>query len=48
MGTVKCISSPEDLEKLRQEIITKREPSKPSVSVCVSTGCVALGAGRVM
>lgn len=48
MGTVKCISSPEDLEKLRQEIIAKREPSKPSVSVCVSTGCVALGAWRVM
>jgi NADH-quinone oxidoreductase subunit F len=48
MGTVKCISSPEDLEKLRQEIRAKREPSKPSVSVCVSTGCVALGASRVM
>jgi NADH-quinone oxidoreductase subunit F len=48
MGTVKYISSPEDLEKLRQEIRAKREPSKPSVSVCVNTGCVALGAWRVM
>jgi len=45
---VKCISSPEDLEKLRQEIRAEREPSKPTISVCVSTGCVALGAWRVM
>jgi NADH-quinone oxidoreductase subunit F len=48
MGTVESISSPEDLAKLRQEIVAKREPDKPSVSVCVSTGCVALGSGKVM
>ncbi|MGQ9639487.1 MAG: NADH-ubiquinone oxidoreductase-F iron-sulfur binding region domain-containing protein [Candidatus Bathyarchaeia archaeon] len=42
------ISSPEDLEKLRKEIRAKREPSKPTVSVCVSTGCVALGAWNVV
>ncbi|HML03326.1 MAG TPA: NADH-ubiquinone oxidoreductase-F iron-sulfur binding region domain-containing protein [Candidatus Bathyarchaeia archaeon] len=48
MATVECISSPEDLEKFRQEIKAKREPSKLSVSVCVSTGCVALGGLGVM
>jgi len=42
------VSSREDLEKLRQEITAKREPSKPSVSICISTGCVALGSLKVM
>jgi NADH-quinone oxidoreductase subunit F len=48
MTTVECISSPKDLEKFRQEIKAEREPNKVGVSVCVSTGCVALGALRVM
>ena len=47
METVKCIRSPKDLEKLREEIKSKRKPSKSSVSVCVSTGCVALDASKV-
>ena len=47
MGTIKCIRSPKDLEKLREEIKSKRKPSKSSVSVCVSTGCVALDASKV-
>lgn len=42
------INSPEDLEKFRQEIRAKRKPSNPIISVCISTGCVALGAWRVM
>ena len=48
MGAVKCIRSPGDLEKLRQGVRATREPSKPIVSVCVSTGCIALGAQRVV
>ena len=48
MGTVKWLSSPEDFEFLRQNIEFLREPSKSIISVCVSTGCVALGAWRVM
>ena len=47
MGTVKCIQSPKDLEKLREEIKSKRKPSKSSISVCISTGCVALDAPKV-
>jgi len=47
MKTFKRISSPENLEKLRKEISSKRKPSTPSVSICTSTGCVALGARKV-
>src|SRR5512136_1660662 len=47
MGPAKCIRSPKDLEELREEIKSKRKPSKSSISVCVSTGCVALGAPKV-
>jgi NADH:ubiquinone oxidoreductase subunit F (NADH-binding)/(2Fe-2S) ferredoxin len=48
MESIKCISSPEDLEKLRHEIRTKRELSKPTISVCTGTGCIALGALNVI
>jgi len=48
VGAVKCITSPEGLNRLRERIRAEREPSKPTISVCVSTGCVALGARRVM
>ena len=47
METVKCIQSPKDLEKIREEIKSKRKPNKSSISVCVSTGCVALDAPKV-
>jgi len=48
MGTVKYISSPEDLERLRQEIKATREPGKSVIAFCVGTGCIALGASRVL
>lgn len=48
MGTVKWLSSPEDFEFLRQNIEFLREPSRSIISVCVGTGCIALGAGRVL
>ena len=48
MGIVKWLGSPEDFEFLRQNIESLREPSKPVISVCVGTGCIALGAGRVL
>lgn len=47
MEIVKLIQSPKNLEKLREDIISKRSPSKSSISVCVSTGCVALDAPKV-
>ena len=48
MREVKRISSPEDLEKLRQEIRAKKDSSKPVIAICVGTGCIALGATKVL
>ncbi len=31
------------LEKIRSEILSKREPSKPCIAICASTGCASLG-----
>ncbi|HID18741.1 TPA: (2Fe-2S) ferredoxin domain-containing protein, partial [Candidatus Bathyarchaeota archaeon] len=42
------VRSPEDLENLRKESIAKRRRDKPVIAVCVSTGCSALGAGKVV
>ena len=47
MGTPKLIRSPKDLENLREEIKSKRKPDKSGISVCLSTGCVALDAPKV-
>ena len=47
MASAKVIQSPKDLEKMRSELKSKRKPSKASISVCVSTGCVALNAPKV-
>jgi NADH:ubiquinone oxidoreductase subunit F (NADH-binding)/(2Fe-2S) ferredoxin/Pyruvate/2-oxoacid:ferredoxin oxidoreductase delta subunit len=35
------LSSPEELEKLRQEIISKRDPKKPCITLCSGTACNA-------
>lgn len=42
------ISSPAELEKLRQEILSKRDPNKPCIAICSGTGCLALGCDRVI
>lgn len=42
------INSPAELEHLRQDILSKRDPDKPRVSVCAGAGCLATGAGRVI
>lgn len=48
MSNIKPIRSPGDLERLRKEILAKREPSKPCITVCVSTGCVAQGSIKLV
>jgi NADH:ubiquinone oxidoreductase subunit F (NADH-binding)/(2Fe-2S) ferredoxin/Pyruvate/2-oxoacid:ferredoxin oxidoreductase delta subunit len=40
---VERLRSPEDLEKLRKSILAKKDPKKPAIAICVSTGCEALG-----
>ena len=42
------INSPEELEKVRQEILSRRDPSKPCISICAGAGCLASGAGEVI
>lgn len=41
------IKSPADLERVREEIIAKRDPSKPCVTICAGTGCHAYASERV-
>lgn len=48
MTNIRRISSPDDLEKLRQNIASRKDPSKLCITVCVSTGCVAQGSRKVV
>lgn len=42
------IESPEELVKVRAEILSKRDPNKPCISICAGSGCIASGAGKVI
>src|SRR4030042_2440357 len=42
------INSPDELEKVRQEILSRRDPSRACVSICAGTGCLASGASEVI
>jgi NADH:ubiquinone oxidoreductase subunit F (NADH-binding)/(2Fe-2S) ferredoxin/Pyruvate/2-oxoacid:ferredoxin oxidoreductase delta subunit len=42
------LKSPSDMERLRKDILAKRDPNRPTIAVCVSTGCEALGAKGVL
>ncbi len=48
MESIQPVRNPEELEKLRQKIESERGNKKPTVSICISTGCVALGATSVL
>jgi NADP-reducing hydrogenase subunit HndC len=41
------LSSAEELEKLRAEILSKRDPKKATIAICAGTGCETYGAGVV-
>jgi len=41
------INSPAELEQLRQDILSKRDPNKPCITVCSGTACHASGSGKV-
>ena len=50
-GEVKIMArlkSPEELEKFRQELLSKRDPSKPCISICAGAGCIASGADEII
>jgi NADH-quinone oxidoreductase subunit F len=42
------LSSPDELERLRESIVKGRDPDKPCIVICGGTGCVALGSGDVI
>jgi len=42
------ISSPDALEKFRNEIVSARDPNQPCVTVCGGTGCHASGCHQVI
>ena len=42
------LKSPGELEALRKSIIEKRDPNKPSITVCNGTGCQAYGSKSVV
>jgi NADH:ubiquinone oxidoreductase subunit F (NADH-binding)/(2Fe-2S) ferredoxin/Pyruvate/2-oxoacid:ferredoxin oxidoreductase delta subunit len=42
------LNSPEELAKFRQDILAKRDPQKPCISICAGAGCIASGAAEVM
>lgn len=42
------LNSPQELEKIRQRLLSKRDPKKPCISVCSGSGCVASGANEVI
>ena len=41
------LKSAADLEQARQKILSKRDPTKPCVTICSGTGCHALGSDKV-
>jgi len=42
------IHSPAELEAYRKDVLSKRDPNKPCIAVCTGTGCLALGAAKVV
>jgi len=42
------LNTREELEKFRQEILSKRDPNKPCISICAGAGCLASGASEVI
>ncbi|HAG10894.1 MAG TPA: NADH-quinone oxidoreductase subunit F [Desulfotomaculum sp.] len=42
------IRNPKELEKLRNKISAGKDPLKPCVSICSSTGCLALGSAKLV
>ena len=42
------LKTPEDLESFRQEILSKRDPKRPCISISAGAGCIATGAAEVL
>ncbi len=42
------LNSADELERLREAITSRRDPEKPGITICGGTGCLALGASKVI
>ncbi|MDP2644770.1 MAG: NADH-quinone oxidoreductase subunit NuoF [Desulfobacterales bacterium] len=42
------LKSPDELKKVRQDIISRKDPNKPCISICAGAGCLAIGASDVI
>ena len=42
------INSASELEKLRKEILSQRDPDKPKIAICAGMGCFGLDNGRIL
>jgi len=42
------INSAIELEELRKDILSKRDPDKPCIAICAGTGCLGLGNDKVI
>lgn len=42
------LKSPQDLEELRQQLQSQRDPAQPSISICTGAVCLASGADEVL
>ncbi|MDP1623278.1 MAG: NADH-quinone oxidoreductase subunit NuoF [Bacteroidales bacterium] len=42
------LNTPGEVEKFRQDIISRRDPGKSRISICAGAGCLASGAGEVI
>jgi NADH:ubiquinone oxidoreductase subunit F (NADH-binding)/(2Fe-2S) ferredoxin/Pyruvate/2-oxoacid:ferredoxin oxidoreductase delta subunit len=42
------LNSPEELERLRRQVASLRDPNAPCISICAGTGCLACGANEAI
>lgn len=42
------LNSPGELYNFRQELLSKKDPDKPCISICAGAGCIASGADEVI
>jgi NADH-quinone oxidoreductase subunit F len=42
------INSAAELQELRKDILSKRDPDRPCIAICAGTGCLGLGNDRVI
>ena len=42
------IHTPEELESFRKDLLSRKDPSRPCISICAGAGCIASGADEVI